>query len=1149
MPLNNNTFPKISELLKLLYNETDKLKSLEYAIDLANQFILVLDDSIELKSSADILIDNTTVHFQNQKIETWFNKHPHYPQDKFAIVHFDGQDRLFESKFYWLNETSTKARISAGVMLTPNWEDNDSTRYSKNYKVGIDFFFTNDLKSLLVVLSNNGNVRVLELSHYLKNTQIDILNSIYGVGKEQSQEVIHQILWNSFALKEVNKKFFEAVAELFTELFNFLSKTKDKQDSKMFANRLIGRLLFIWFLRKKDLINESENYFEVEADSTNYYQNKLKPLFFETLNTQIQDRKTTDKTTPYLNGGLFDTHVNDWFEETINFPQGWFQRLYNHFNDFNFTTDESTPEYEQVAIDPEMLGKVLENLLATLDADTGESARKAKGAYYTPREIVSYMCKESVRQYLYKEVGNSAYNEGIDKLLDESDAKYETAHTNAKRDLWGVQNEKIISTKILTAIDKLKVLDPACGSGAFPIGMLQVLLKIYERLEPRFDQYKTKLGILKNNIYGSDIEPMASEISRLRAWLSLVVDSPKNKEVEPLPNLDFKFVCANSLVSLETDSDNSLFEIQIENELTETRNIYFLEHNKEKKKILQNKMLSLAKQLAPTESDKYTTRIKQLKSINLLDTTQSALCFDSFWHFGIKNNEDNKDKGCFHIIIGNPPYVSNKGVSEKAKEEYKKNYKMSDDLYNYFFIKGIELLKDNGTLAYITSDTFLTINSKLNIRQLFQNNKVLEIIKTDNVFEGVLVSPAISIIKKQDTKNIKYEFTFKDANTDFNNPIKKVVNIDIYRKANNNVFFFPSENNLKFYNKYNDKIKELYTKWWDKIKTSKAIEDNKKELEEYRKSLKPGDITLLGCLTDGGVGLQTGNNGKYIAVRKSTKWASKIIESRSKKLKDAIDKYNITKLKNIDTKEYLSKLSEQEIADLFDSLKKKYGRDIFGQGYIYKIIEDSDIADVEKLTGDEKENGIDTSKKYYVPYDKGDKDGNRWYLETPFAIAWSKENVHFLKSNSGKKGEGMPVVRNQQFYFKEGFCWSDIKTTFVKCRKKSKTVNDVKSMSLYHLTDKAPISYIVSIMNSSFVSYYIEDFLNNTQTFQINDARELPIIIPTREQIQYFSEIFNNAIKIKKQEFNKTISIDKCEEQLNIIQNQLDILVNKLYSV
>lgn len=135
------------------------------------------------------------------------------------------------------------------------------------------------------------------------------------------------------------------------------------------------------------------------------------------------------------------------------------------------------------------------------------------------------------------------------------------------------------------------------------------------------------------------------------------------------------------------------------------------------------------------------------------------------------------------------------------------------------------------------------------------------------------------------------------------------------------------------------------------------------------------------------------------------------------------------------------------------------------------------------------------------------------------------------------------------FYFKEGFCWSDIKTTFVKCRKKSKTVNDVKSMSLYHLTDKVPISYIISIINSTFISYYIEDFLNNTQTFQINDAREIPIIVPNENQIKIFKKIFNSALKIKKSEFSKLISTEESERELNILQKQLDLDVNKLYSI
>jgi len=308
--------------------------------------------------------------------------------------------------------------------------------------------------------------------------------------------------------------------------------------------------------------------------------------------------------------------------------------------------------------------------------------------------------------------------------------------------------------------------------------------------------------------------------------------------------------------------------------------------------------------------------------------------------------------------------------------------------------------------------------------------------------------------------------------------------------------------------------------------------------------LKPGDIALLGCLTEGGQGLATANNGKYIAVRRSTKWAKNIIESRPKKLVEAIKKKKI-KVEGLDAyaneKEFLASLSEKEIANLFDNLKEKYGRDIFGQGYIYKIIDDSELANVDELTKDEKENGIDTSKNFYVPYDKGDKDGNRWYLETPFAIAWSKENVQFLKTNSGKKGEGMPVVRNPQFYFREGLCWSDINTMFLKCRKKEKSIHDVKSMSIFGVSNLLSEDYIITMINSTLISHYVDNFVNNTQTFQINDARQLPIIIPTSTDDEQAKSFVSNAIKIKKGHTTNNA--------LDVIQKEVDSYVEKIYNL
>ena len=227
---------------------------------------------------------------------------------------------------------------------------------------------------------------------------------------------------------------------------------------------------------------------------------------------------------------------------------------------------------------------------------------------------------------------------------------------------------------------------------------------------------------------------------------------------------------------------------------------------------------------------------------------------------------------------------------------------------------------------------------------------------------------------------------------------------------------------------------------------------------------------------------------------------------------------------------------------MFDSLKEQYGRDIFGQGYIYKIIEDSELANVDELSKEEKENGIDTSKNYYVPYDKGDKDGNRWYLETPFAIAWSKENVHFLKTDPKARYQGYT------FFFREGFCWIDVNSTYLKARIKDKGVFDVLSMSLFTMTE-IPDWYYVSLINSEFISLYVDNFINNTSHFQINDARQLPVIIPTQEELSDFQNISQKSIDSKKSKFLSPINSAMEEKKKEVLQSILNQKVLTLYQI
>ncbi len=721
MPNNTAFATRVNELLSQL----DENPSIDKGIELANEIVTLIGNA-HTKSVEDVF--ESSIELPNaERYDSWFQPHPIFKSDRAC---FDLADSpLLQAKFYWLKKRSRQI-IAGGVHFTPNYEDEEFT-HNERYKVGLDFFLSPNGKSLQVVLSNRGNLRIVELAGRLNNTQKDIFEKWLGAGSLHTQEALHTTLWESFKLKSVNQKFYDGVSNSFTELLQHLkSIDKDEEEAKLFASRLLGRLLFCWFLRKKGIIDESIGYFNAQgADATAYYKQSLERLFFLTLNTPIDERDELtkqhqkalfpellvddqpslfkiDQKTPYLNGGLFEPHENDWYKDnSLTLPEGFFTNLYDHFEEFNFTTDESSPEYEQIAIDPEMLGRVFESLLATQIDETGKKATKAKGTFYTPREIVGYMCRESLRQYLYNELGKDDYvKEAVDNLLDISDSEWAKAKSNNVRD-----KIKSYRASIIDALDKVTILDPACGSGAYPMGMLQLMLMTYERIENRFDPYVTKLSVIQNNIFGVDIEPMAVEIARLRAWLSLVVDEGDGKDVAPLPNLDFKFVCANSLMPLDDNGQASLLsDNDLHEKLKELRNKYFNARKPESKKKLQADYYKLINQKTLFDD----RRTKQLQSFNPFINLHPADFFSADQMFGVSEG--------FRIVIGNPPYGAKVPASDK--KIYKDFYnsaktisgvqKGSLDTYALFIDLGLfHTIKDKGVLCYIVPLAFTSSDS------------------------------------------------------------------------------------------------------------------------------------------------------------------------------------------------------------------------------------------------------------------------------------------------------------------------------------------------------------------------------------------------------------------------------------------------------
>jgi len=747
--------------------------SLPIAIDLANTLLDLVTS--EAKHSAEEVIDDRLVVLPNsERQDHWFQKHPWMGDERSAFDLFDGEQSPIRGNFFWMKKRS-RQHVSGGVHLTENWEDRDFTRNS-NHKVGVHFFLNAQSDSVLVVLSNRGNLRLVELAECLTNTQVEIFNKWSDACDETSQERLHSALWDSFKLQSVNLEFYEGVSNSFNELVGHLAAAgKNQEDAKLFASRLLGRLIFVWFLRKMKLISDTPDYFAADgASSGDYYRAKLEALFFGTLNTPTEHRVPVegqiDLRTPYLNGGLFSPREGDWVAEAdLSFPDAFFSRTYEHFSQFNFTTDESTPEFEQVAIDPEMLGRVFESLLATQLQESGAQARKARGAFYTPREIVAFMCKEALRQYLLEAgVEDERLPNAVDKLLDTSDQDWAIAGTNSLRDV-----PENLRASILAQLSSLKVFDPACGSGAFPMGMLHILSKTMSRLDPNRDAYTLKLDIIQNSIYGSDIEPMAVEIARLRAWLALLVDEDP-KHIQPLPNLDFKFVCADSLRKLKTNI-SLFYDPSLQESLVVIRDGYYSATSPAEKSGLRSQYWDALNSVKNDEDD---VRLSQLLTYDPFAYEVPASFFDSEEMFGLASG--------FDIVIGNPPYISHDAVvtPKGILKEYDV-FEAFADLYCYFFEMGYELVRQrSGVLSYITSNSFIKSEYGRPLRKYFERTQSLDRlvnVEESQLFETATVNTAIVFLGSRRAPDVRVVNAAYDASSHSFNDFVETSEIQIPR--------------------------------------------------------------------------------------------------------------------------------------------------------------------------------------------------------------------------------------------------------------------------------------------------------------------------------------------------------------------------------
>ena len=526
-----------------------------------------------------------------------------------------------------------------------------------------------------------------------------------------------------------------------------------------YVKKMMGRITFLHFLQRKGWmcgdLNYMQNMFENSAYKNDYLDSVLEPLFFGILNTKPAEREAlfTDygwdksllnewKDIPYLNGGLFERDEED--EPESRFPAEYFKRLFQFFSEYNFTIDENDPNDAEVGVDPEMLGKIFENLLED---------NKDKGAFYTPKEIVRYMCQESLIAYL--ETNTSVAKDKIRQFVLSPEEGVADITENKK-------------PKLLTALEEVKICDPAIGSGAFPMGLLNELLHCREVLSgEHYDRAEIKKSIIQNNIYGVDIEKGAVDIARLRFWLSIVVDE---ETPSPLPNLDYKIMQGNSLIESfmgvdlskltyekeykKDKGEFSLFDDE-KNRLQKTvshllSSYYSCSDHDRKVKLQQEISDTINKQL---EAQAYNPEIlRELGAINLAENNKFFL-----WHTWFSDVFNRDDKEGFDIVIGNPPYISavNMARTDEDKQLYRQSYPEATgayDMYILFLLLGAKL--SSNIYCWIIPNKLLVADyAKRTLLKLKANNGLEKAIDVSvyDVFKNASVYPIIILGNKIST--------------------------------------------------------------------------------------------------------------------------------------------------------------------------------------------------------------------------------------------------------------------------------------------------------------------------------------------------------------------------------------------------------------
>ena len=1141
VPLNSNTTTPLhlKDILK------DKFKSQGIFEKVSETYFLGLVDKSVFDDNLSLFEDKKISYEQADK-----KIHTDYEGMMIFAVQIDGIDFPTRTQLADLTRAFNRASQSLPVVVLFQYGDfitiatSERITYKQTWREGEKIGKISLLKDIDIQKPHTGHIKIL--NDLVLKPGVRDFNGLY----EQWRKVFDVQILNEDFYKDLSAWYYYAVSKI--KLIDIADAyagrpNPEEENTKQFVIRLIARLIFCWFLKEKEQLispkllelydhQGNPRYFIKKEDEktflkeNSYYGGILQNIFFNCLNKPMNYPKgrlkkseeakydPTGRTKaekkldyrckhyliedfdyelfnsiPFLNGGLFDKIDGDnlWDridDKNILIPNELFygknssEGINQILSRYKFTIAENTPLEEEVALDPELLGLIFENLLAEVNTDdkaASKSAKKASGTYYTPRKVIDYMVNESLLLYIknyFKEHGFN--NKKIEDLVyldkvDLSDSKFCAA--------------------IVNALDDIKILDPACGSGAFPMGMLNRIVqflflvdpdnnlwlsKYIKKLPPELQEttreelvkhdlnYVRKLGIIRNAIYGIDIQPMASHITKLRFFISLLIDQKVDKSkpdnnynIISFPNIETKIICADSLKNASTQldwTDENLFE-----KLKKSKEKYYqpqiVSKLEEKDKI--------AEEIAEMLSVLYSNFAEEITGRKEPDPKSEKernkhIFKEWFMHGSVSAPFFNIDlffpelKGAgFDIVLGNPPYGGAK-ISNDLKNALGIE---SKDPYGAFISRFVgdgdhkrpTPLKHNGILALIVSDTFMTIKSHRPLRRQIMNSYIHKMIRVHPDTFKATVNTAIIIIQRnifpKDTPANKY-------NIDPNHHclMADLTTISIHEKHDRFLELL--------YRTIDTEVVEDIEEDSDRLPVLKMKGNNwtSESSEEYAIYTYPQNL------------INTNSNLPFFVA--SPLLFKKIFLGERVLLKSEID----------------------EICGGIKSYNnKKYIRSIDGSESYKKI--NKDLIVNRELSESEKQNGLlnlENNDKIYLKFEKGGETikqnmcFNNYFYPTKFYFPWDKKTIKELEPRN--------ALRNRHRYFSTGI-GVNAAGVYSPLFRISELQLFQNGYQVIFLKDTTKSFLLLGILCSSLTRYNFNVFLNHTVNSNAQDVEDIPI--------------------------------------------------------